>query len=228
VTDEAPAAGAREIESPYEAIASATEAAKRGDATAVVEHLVQSGYTSSLVRRIRRSYPDLDLAVCEGVVAEGVAAVHKAVVDKRLVSNPAPYLLRVATRIAGQETYRIRGQVSTDDLEDRDVYRVLESQEERDQADQLKKEALRIARSLIAQLGLENVQRVMGLIFDAIELGHVSITNAEMADVLDLDEYVVRQSRSRGFRRLERLAREHGYSAHLDELTQEEDDEEEG
>lgn len=196
---------------PYKAIAAATHAAKEGDAALVVELLVRSGYNNSLIDRLDRRYPGLDRSVCEELVAEGVAVVHKAVVDRRLVSNPAPYLLRVATRHANREVERLRGQVSLDKVDDRDLYRAHDALENPATTEALKKEALRVARSLIAQLGLETVQRVMTLIFDAVELGHVGITNADVAEILDLDVDAVRQARSRGFRRLERLARENGY-----------------
>lgn len=215
----------RAITDPYEAIAAATEAAKASEAGLVVELLVRSGYTSSLVRRIQQRYRGLDVAVCEEVVAEGVAAVYKAVAERRLVSNPAPYLLRVATVHAGQESQRLHGQVSTDDIDDRDEYRTLDSEESPDVRNRLKAEALRIARAFVMQLGLETLQRVMTVIFDAIELGHVTITNAEIAEILDLDEVVVRQARSRGFRRLERLAREQGYGDRLQDIEPEPDEE---
>ena len=71
-------------------------------------------------------------------------------------------------------------------------------------------EAIELARRLIPRLGQDSVQSVMRRILDAIEDGVPSITTADLAMATGMTEDGVRQCRSRGFRRLERIVRDEG------------------
>ena len=68
-----------------------------------------------------------------------------------------------------------------------------------------------ISKQLIQELKHENIKKVMLYIIEAIEKGHGNIPSCEIAEALHLSSVTVRQSKSRGFRRLREKAVEKGF-----------------
>jgi hypothetical protein len=58
----------------------------------------------------------------------------------------------------------------------------------------------------------------MGFLFDAVERGAVNVPSQEIAQALGMSDDVVRQSLSRGFRRLARLASDEGLDVQASDL----------
>jgi DNA-directed RNA polymerase specialized sigma24 family protein len=189
---------------------SAKEAAATGDARAMVEAMFVSGFVDGLVGRVDRAWRLLDRAAAEDAVADAVGALYGTVLDGKVVESPEGYVVKAAWHIAQVEhkrrkTLREPEDFEADDDEEDDDFGPSRS-EWRD-------EAIRVARRLLPQMGQTNPRRVIEVIVDAVEAGIPDISNAEIGRILSLTNDVVRQSKKRGFERLERLAAEQGQTA---------------
>lgn len=185
------------------------EAAHPGDqrALAVLRQLFENGFVDGLIRRLDHAWSSLDRGSIEDAVDEAILALYDALADRRTVGSPEAYVFKVA---------KVRAQVRHEEIVGRDDQHDFEAAEEDNDlpsgpgnAD-LRGEALRVARRLLPRLGQTNVQRVMGMVLDAVEADVVDITPAEIAEALGLSSGTVRQALHRGFRRLERVARDEG------------------
>ncbi len=208
-------AGPEITETPAAALERAREAAANRDPEGMATALYASPILDGLVRRIDQRYHRLQLEDAQDAVAEAVEALYAAVSQGRRIFSLGGYLWKVASRKAFDMDRRARGETIVDETKlealagaaaegtDADIA----AQERR--AEQREK-ALKTARALLPQLGQKNLRQVMGYIFDALEAGEVDVPGQEIADALGLSLGTVHTSLSRGFRRLERLAREKG------------------
>lgn len=209
------------------ALERAAAQAAQGDAEGAVRTVVASGYPDRLVTgTLAGRYSRVPRDVRAQAVAEGVAALHEAVVAGRPVPRPGGYVLKVADAICANEQRRQEAQSSVDALTDRDLLGATNPWADSEDAElraRRRTAALRLARSLLPRLGQERAQQVMGYVLDAIERGEVHVPSQDVAEALGLSDDVVRQSLSRGFRRLTRLASEQGLDVQAVDLIEDPD-----
>ena len=197
-------------------------------ALAIIRHLFESGFVDGLVRRFQRGWSLLDHAAIEDAVADAVLALYDALAAGRKVASPEAYVFKVAGNCAQALHKRIT---------DRDDHYDFDGVEESHPGSgepgrvDLREEALRVARRLLPRLGQTNIERVMGMVFDAVEADIPDISPSEIAEALGLSPTVVRQSLRRGFQRLERIALEDGLQLNIADVLEDDaallDDEEE-
>jgi DNA-directed RNA polymerase specialized sigma24 family protein len=201
----------------------ATALAGGGDAEGAVRALLASGYPNGLVKGsfLADRYSRVPAAVRAEAVAEGVAAMHEAITRGTPVPRPGGYVLKVAEVVCAAEQRRQEQHLPTEGLSDRDLLAAgspwadggdPELRERRRGA------ALTLARELLPRLGQQRAQAVMGYVFDAVERGVVDLPSRDIAEALGMSDQVVRQSLSRGFRRLARLAEEEGLDVRAADL----------
>jgi len=197
------------------ALEEATRLAAAGDADRAIRAVLDSGYPNRLVkgRVLADRYTRVSVEVRAEAVAEGVASLHSAIGRGTPVTRPGGYVLKVADRICADEQRRQEQQTSTDGLDDRDLLDARAPWADSEDAvvrARRRDAALRLARSMLPRLGQQRAQEVMGYLFDEIEAGTVDVPSQRIADALGMPDDVVRQSLSRGFKRLTRLAAEEG------------------
>lgn len=213
--------GRGRAEKQDEALEQAQEAATVGDPVGMVEQLHRSYYLDGITKRLRARWERLAAEDIKEAVAEAVDALYRSVRDGKTVLDIKGYLWKAADykandhyrhqqreRPTAHEDLDRLGERMTPSAHDDSIYgsyRVEEPDWEKRRA-----QAISIARGLLPKLGGENVQAVMGYVLDAIEADQLHIPNPEVAEALGLSAQTVRQSRSRGFRRLEQRAREEG------------------
>lgn len=190
-------------------LARAAEAGAAGDLEEMVTALYRSGYLDGLRRILAKRcsevpHPELDYAV-----SRGVDALYESVRDGRKIRNVGAFLYKVAFRRAlDYARLRARESLTLDEAEW--PAHVADKDPDIEDPDALRAEALRHARRLLPQLGQTNVQRVMAMVLDAVEAQVDDLSNEDIATALGLSIDTVKQSKSRGFRRLRRLAHEEG------------------
>ncbi len=209
------------------ALERAAAQAAEGDAEGALRTVVASGYPDRLVTgTLAARYSRVPRDVRAEAVAEGVAALHQAVVARRPVPRPGGYVLKVADAICANEQRRQEAQASVHVLTDRDLlgatnpWAVTEDAELRARR---RTAAVRLARSLLPRLGQERAQQVMGYVLDAVERGDVHVPSQDIAEALGVSDDVVRQSLSRGFRRLARLGAAQGLDVQAVDLIEDPD-----
>ncbi len=196
-----------------DALNEAEAAAKRGDAAGMVRQLFASRAIDGLVWKLGRDFhgslAPVDVHDC---VAEAVADAFAALAGGKRLTTLMGYLFKSARNMAVDLVAESR-HIST-----RDVSTLRDSTDADTDADRdevrrsLQAEALRRARLLLPQLGQDNIQRVMELVFDAIEKEVVDLTDVGIAEITGLKEDTVRRLKNRGFERLTRLAKENGFN----------------
>jgi DNA-directed RNA polymerase specialized sigma24 family protein len=189
--------------------------AAAGDAGGAVRALVESGYPNGLVRgpHLADRYSRVSAAVRAEAVAEGLAALHRAIGKGTPVSRPGGYVLKAAEVICAEEQRLQERQLSVDGLSDRDLLSAGSPWIDREESEiraRRRAAALKLARGFLPRLGQQRAQEVLGYVFDAVERGIVDLPSRDIADALGFSDDVVRQSLSRGFRRLARIAEEEG------------------
>lgn len=204
-----------------EALQQAKEAAAAGDSRGMVEALHRSCALDGLIRLLRNKWPSL-YDEAEFIVAEAVDVLYQAIGRGEKILNIAGYLFKVSDRKA-YDYDRVRQGEETFDPENPKhaiasssslmANQHLEREGLGDPDDELdfeekRRRAIAIARTLIPRLGQQNVQAVMAFVIDAVESGREDLRDGEIAEALGLSLDTVRQSKSRGFRRLARIARD--------------------
>jgi len=186
----------------------ALRAAETGNPAGMLEALHNSRVLDGLVRHVRHRWDDLDEDDAENVVAESVDALYANASKGGKIRQPAAYLFKVAMNLA-QDRYEAK--IQHDPFDDENEVHNREPQHSRTaDRDQLRTQALAIARRLLPLLGQENMQLVMTYYLDAVEKRIAHVSTEEVAEALGLSPETVRQHKSRGFRRLKRVAREQG------------------
>jgi len=200
-----------------DALARASTAAAGGDAVGMIEALHLSHVLDGLTRKLTQNWASLGPDDVREIVAELVAALYRKVVQGGRVKYVAAYLYRAALGRAC-DLHAAKKQVRVTDpaalvqqVDGATVWRGPDSQADHSggwEYTEAMPRALAAARRLLPQLGQENLRAVMAYILDAVEAGREEVSNVEIAEALGLAPDSVRQSRFRGFQRLERLARE--------------------
>jgi RNA polymerase sigma factor (sigma-70 family) len=185
------------------------------DALATIQQLFEDGFVDGLVRRLDRGWSLLDRGDVEDVVSDALLALYETMAAARKVGSAEAYVFKVAAN---------RAKARYDEIKDRGSYdeELLEDPKS-DALPQpglvdLRTEALRIARQLLPRLGQSTIQRVMGLVFEAVEADLADISPSEIAEVLGLSSSVVRQTLHRGFQRLQRIAQEEGLQLNFEDV----------
>jgi len=189
----------------------AIDAAKAGDLRTALEALYLGHILDGLYRRLRKKWGKHSDDEIHDALAQALVQLLEKVVEGEQVLSPVAYLIKVSDGIASNAWKHNKrySDVEIDRLRSPEI----NSNETPDDVDtnEITKQALTIARSFLPRLGQENVQSVMEYIFDAVERGVEDVSNQEIGDALSLSQAVVRQSKVRGWQRLERVAEESGY-----------------
>ena len=207
-------------------LARAKEAAASGDPRKMLEYLYCSGILDGLTRQITSKWRSLSREEVRDILAEAVDILYGAIRDGKKVSNLVAYLWKTSDHKAC-DYYRARQNekyLTPDELEhiaDKSSEREddLDSFTRRQDWEEKKPRIIAIVRSLLPRLGQHNIPKVMAYILDALEADCVDIANVEIAEALGLSPDVVRQSKKRGFDRLERIVREEGLAAQVSDVT---------
>lgn len=188
----------------------ATNAAEAGNAAEMLGALYQTGILDGIARHLVAQWTDFDFDDATSFVAEATDNLFSQVRAGRRIRTVPAYLFKVAQNKAIDEYGRRAKHVSLGDPENdlQDPRSLPEPASLPREA--LTRKALQLARQFLKELGQENMQKVMAIYFDAIEKGIGDVSTAEIAEMLDLSEETVRQCRSRGWRRLRRVAEAHG------------------
>ena len=205
------------------ALEKAAQQAAAQDAEGAIRTILDSGYPNGLVkgRVLADRYSRVSRDVRAEAVAEGLAALHTAITKETPVPHPGGYVLKVADRICAQEQRMQEQQASSDGLLDHDLLDARAPWADNEDFvihAKRRSAALRLARSMLPRLGQQRAQEVMGFLFDAVERGAVNVPSQEIAQALGMSDDVVRQSLSRGFRRLARLASDEGLDVQASDL----------
>ncbi len=204
----------------------AKEAAASGEPGKMLEFLHRSFVIDGLTKQFALKWRSLSRDEVEDIVAEAVDILYEAIRGGKKVSKLVPYLLKTCEYKA-YDYYRARQNekpLTPDDLEhiaDKSSEREDELNSSTGELDWQEKRPriITIVRSLLPRLGQYNVQNVMAYILDALEADCVDISNVEIAEALGLSPDVVRQSKKRGFDRLERIVREERLTAQVSDVT---------
>lgn len=213
-------------EQQEELLQQAKEAAASGDPGRMLEALHRSFALDGLTRRIASKWRSLSRDDVELIIAEAVDILYAAIRDRKKVSNLVAYLWKTSDHKA--DNYYRTQQKNRKILTPNELEQIPDqSTEFEDELDSSTKEleweekrprAIALARSLLPRLGQHNIQKVMAYIFDALEADCVDISNKEIAEALGLSSDTVRQSKSRGFRKLERIIRDEGLAAQVSDI----------
>ena len=187
----------------------AHKAAEEGNPVQMLDSLFQTGILDGIPRYIAAHWSDFDFADASVFAAAATDELYSKVHAGQKIRNVSAYLFKVALNKAHDEYEKRSKHVSLDDVDDIADTRTMPSGPPLPR-EALKKKALQLARQFLNELGQENVQRVMAIYFDAIDKGIEDVSTADIAEALNLTEDTVRQCRSRGWRRLQRVAKEHG------------------
>ena len=199
-------------ETRSELLNQALNATKTGNIIGALEALYHGYFLDGYYRRLRKKWDALSEDEIYDALAQAVVQLIEKVSKGETVLRPLAYIYKVANGIANDQ-WQLNISISSTEVEDIPFKRD-ESEDPPIDIEERTIQALSIAKSLLPKLGQENVQLVMEYIFDAVEQNAVDITNREMSEALMLSPDVVRQCKSRGWRRLERIAKEEGY--HID------------
>jgi DNA-directed RNA polymerase specialized sigma24 family protein len=210
-------------EQQKELLASAKKAAAAGHLGRMLEALHRSFVLDGLTNRIASKWRSLSRDEVELIIAEAVDILYEAIRKGKKVSNLVAYLWKTSDHKAC-DYYRTQQQnrktLTSDELEQipdpsTKIEDELDSCTQELDWEEKRSQVIAIVRSLLPRLGQHNVQNVMSCILDALAADCMDISNAEIAEALGLTLDVVRQSKKRGFDRLERIVREEGLAAQV-------------
>ena len=198
-------------------LARAIAAANAGEPVRMLEELFATPVLDGLQRHLLKKWKFLrqDDHTARDIVADAVDALYAHVRKASSVRNVAAWLIKVSDRKAYEAHKQRQGEVPRDPG-------LLDGEPAKDRfvdapdPGELRARALSVARSLLPQLGQQNVQRVMEYIFDAVEAGCEDLTNTEIAEALGLRANTVAKLKQRGFERLARAAKDSGAEIRLD------------
>ena len=200
----------------------AQQAANRGDLVEMLEALAASRYLDGLTRRLQTrwsgSLPPPEVDEC---IAQAVDAACAAVSKGRGIRNLGAWLWKVAMNVADdkwESDYAHRADF--DDAIRRVSVEADETFHERAAREELEevrhKEAIRIARQLLPQIGEGQVVDVMELVIDAAENRLPDLPASSIAEALGIKVNAARSLISRGLQRFRRLAEQEGIEAPKD------------
>jgi DNA-directed RNA polymerase specialized sigma24 family protein len=197
------------------------EAAKRAAAAGrpleMLKYLYESKALDGLVRRLRSKWQKLGASDIDMAVAKSVDAAYAALNKGKTITSLIGFLWKAADRRAFDYNRLLHEQIPTDPalidtVADPNVTAPgvdLSDDSADEERDAMIKRAAQVARKLLPRLG-DTMRRVMSVVIDAAEEGIEDLPNSEIAAALNLSLDAVKQSKSRGFVRLDRLAKEEG------------------
>ena len=190
-----------------ECLQRAVKAATKRDAAAYFKELAASAVLDGVTNALRRRWPKAGDDIIYHATAAAADNLYEHVVDGGPVRSPGGFLWGAAKNEMLEWYHRAQREVPLPELPEEQV----ESDETtRPDEGRLRAEALRLARQYLPKLGEINTQRIMAFIFDGIESGSVDLSNATVAEALELSAQTVRRCKSRGFQRLRREAEKTG------------------
>jgi DNA-directed RNA polymerase specialized sigma24 family protein len=189
----------------------AHQAAAQGDPVQMLDALFQTGILDGIARFVAANWSEFDFEDGTVFAAAAVDELYSRIHAGFTIKHISGYLFKIALNKAHDEYGKRAENVSLDDIGDLADPRTVPSTPPLPR-EALKKRALQLARQFLNELGQQNIQRVMAIYFDAVEKGIEDVSTAEIAEALHITEDTVRQCRSRGWRRLQRIAQEHGVS----------------
>jgi DNA-directed RNA polymerase specialized sigma24 family protein len=208
-----------------ELLEQARAAAVSSEPMIMLKFLHSSGVLDGIARYIAAHWSDFDFADATLFVAAAVDRFYAKISGGENVRNISAFLFKVALNKASDEYERRKQHIAIDDAGE--IAAPAGSPREAVMPrEQLVLKALELARSFLPELGQENVQRVMAFDLEAVQKGVEDLPAKEVAEALGLNEDTVRQCRSRGWRRLRRVARKHNINldAVLAEMNSNEED----
>ena len=212
-------------EQQEELLQQAKEAAASGDPGRMLEALHGSFALDGLTRRIASKWQKLSRDEVDFIIAEAVDILYVALCNGKKVLNLVAYLWKTSDHKAC-DYYRTKQNekpLTPEELE-RIPDQSTELEESLDNSatelewEEKRPRVIAIVRSLLPRLGQHNAQAVMTYILDALSSDCMDISNTEIAEALGLSLDVVRQSKKRGFDRLERIVREEGLAAQVSDV----------
>lgn len=189
----------------------AADAARRGDAEGMLRGLFAGSLVDWLFWRVSKQYARMPSQDVEDCVAESIGDAYKALLSGSRIGALPGYLLKAASNKAVDMLRERRGESAVDmdslaNVRDPTVETLREETRKK-----LRQEALAKARELLPQLGMDNIRKIMEVIFDAVEKEVTDLQDADIAEVVGLTGETVRRLKNRGFERLRRLANDKGY-----------------
>jgi hypothetical protein len=206
-----------------DALQKAKEAAQQGDPIGFLEHLHRSRFLDGAKRWLSSRYEGFfDEGTLDDILSTSSDLLYRAASERKDIHGSASYLFKIIDNAAKAKKKDLALYEDIDGVDPMraDGLRVRPAQEgigeerleeEEREWEEVKKDGIRIARSLLPRIGEDNVQRVMGYIIDVVERGAEDVTNHEIAEALMLSPVSVRKWKQRGFERLRRAAKEAGY-----------------
>lgn len=197
----------------------AQEAVSRGDPVKMLEALAASHYLDGLTRRLQKQWGDsLPAQEVDECIARAVDAACAAAFEGREIRSLGAWLWKAARNNADdmwRRDYSRRQDVDAATLPGGPEPAVTEreAEEHRRQAEERRKDAIRIARELLPRIGYGQVVDVMEILIDAAENELPDLPAVDIAEQLDISKAAVRTLVSRGLKRLRRLAEEEGVAA---------------
>lgn len=189
----------------------AGEAARRGDAEGMVHAVFAGNLVDWLFWRVSKQYASVPAQDIQDCVAEAIGDAYRALVTGTRISALPGYLFKAAsTKVV--DLLRARRDERSADMDgfagtrDPTIDAIRDGTRKK-----LRQEALAKARALLPQLGMDNIRKIMEVIFDAVEKEVTDLRDSEIAEVVGLTEETVRRLKNRGFERLRRLANDKGY-----------------
>jgi DNA-directed RNA polymerase specialized sigma24 family protein len=212
-------------EQQQELLLLAKETAAGGDPRTMLEALHRSGVLDGLTRQIASKWRSLSRDDVELIIAEAVDILYVAICKGKKVLNLVAYLLKTSDNRAcdyyrTQQNYKTLTPNELEQIPDplTELEDELDSSTQQLDWEKKRPRVIAIVRSLLPRLGQHNIQNVMTYILDALSADCMDISNAEIAEALGLTLDVVRQSKKRGFDRLERIVREEGLAAQVSDV----------
>jgi RNA polymerase sigma factor (sigma-70 family) len=191
----------------------AEDAGRKGDAAGMVRALFASNIMDWAVWKVAHDFHGkLGADDARDCVAEAVASCYSALVGGKQITTVVGYILKAARHLAVDLAATTDEHVYTDPDSVADMNDPEQDAAREEVRSALRKEALQRARALLPQLGQDNIQMVMEVIFDAIENDIVDLTDEAISAITGLVPDTVRRLKNRGFERLRRLAAERGYN----------------
>lgn len=193
----------------------AQQALNQGDLVGMLDALAESGFLDGLKRRLQSKWEALPPSEVDDCAADAIAAACSWVSKGQSIGNLGGWLWKSATNIAHDRwklDYSRRGKlgeiITSADMEPGEMF--LDGAEYLEVKKMRRKEALRVARELLPEVGEGQVRDVMEIVLDAIENELPDLPASFIAGILDISENTARALVSRGFQRFRRSAAERG------------------
>lgn len=188
----------------------AEQAARSGDAATMLVNLFSTPVVDGLTRQLVARWPRCPRSIIDTAVATAIDTLYTSVQNGTPIRSVVAFLLKVANcRI---EDFRRSTGASEQIRAPEEMSNVVLGVDADDvHRDRIRREALAVARRFLPQLGQGKVIDAMRLVFDAAEAERVDLPADEVAQALGITPNAARALISRGFQRLERLARDAGY-----------------